>query len=135
MKKQVVMLAVALLLGATSIFAYGKKSNDGVINDNAIKNYLVGMKSDNEGLRFSCAYLLGEYKIEKAIIPLMAMLHNEKTEEGRIVAALSLIKIGTGQSIFAVKQAATFDKSERVRNLCSLFYNHYAVSNSSESGL
>ncbi len=135
MKKQVVMLVAVLLLGATSIFASGKKSNDGVINDKAIKNYMIGLKSDNVGLRFSCAYLLGEYKIEKAIIPLMAMLHNEKTEEGRIVAALSLIKIGTGQSIFAVKQAATFDKSERVRNLCSLFYNHYAVSNSSESEL
>ncbi len=133
MKKQVVMLVVALLLGAASIFAHEKKTNDGVISDNSIKNYLVGLKSENDGLRFSSAYLLGEYKIEKAVIPLMAILHNEKTEEGRIVAALSLIKIGTGQSIFAVKQAATFDNSERVRNLCTLFYSHYAAASTSGS--
>ena len=135
MKKQFVMLVVALLVGVTSIFAHEKKIDEGVINDNAVKNYLVGLKSDKDGLRFSCAFLIGEYKIEKAIIPLMKMLHNEKTDEGRIMAALSLVKIGTGKSVFAVKQAAIFDKSERVRNLCSIFYNHYVISNSSGTEL
>lgn len=132
MKKQVVMLVAVLLIGATSIFARTDESDYVVISDNSMKNYLVGLKSDNDGLRYSCAFLLGEYKIKKAVIPLMAMLHNEKTEEGRIMAALSLVKIGTGKSIFAVKQASIFDNSERVRNLCSVFYNHYSIQHSDD---
>jgi len=57
----------------------------------------------------------------------MKMLHDEKTEEGRIIAALSLVKIGNAMGIYAVKEAAEKDNSQRVRNLCARFYNTYAA--------
>ena len=58
-------------------------------------------------------------------MPLIKMLHSEKEESARIQAALSLIKIGDPKGVFMVKQAAKFDESRRVRNLCSKFYNAY----------
>ena len=89
------------------------------------ENLLEGVNSDNLGLRINSAFYLGEYKSEKAVLPLVKMLHNEKEESARIQAALSLIKIGNPKGVFMVKQAARFDESKRVRNFCSKFYNAY----------
>ena len=126
MKKQVVILAATLLImGLTLTFGQAENSNiDKRITKDAVANYLRGLNSDNQGIRLSCAYYIGEYKISEAMIPLMKMLHNDKSECGRIMAALALTKIASGQSIYAVKQASKFDSSQRVRDLCYKFYNH-----------
>ena len=88
----------------------------------AVTNLLIGLNSDNYGLRTSSAFMLGEIKAEEAVIPLMRMLRTEKNEDGRIVAAFALYKINSAKAIFAVKQAIKFDDSERVRKMCSNFY-------------
>ena len=56
------------------------------------------------------------------MIPLLGLLHNAECEEIRILAALSLCKIGDARGLYAVKRAAIFDDSERVKRLCDLFY-------------
>lgn len=71
------------------------------------------------------AFLLGSQKCPKAVIPLMTMLHQDKEESSRIVAALSLCLLGDERGTFAVKRAAQFDDSARVRMLCAWYYNQY----------
>lgn len=88
----------------------------------AVKNLLIGLQSDNYGLRTSSAFMLGEIKAEEAVLPLMHMLTTEKSEDARIVAALALYKIDNPKGIFAVKQAIKFDESGRVRKMCTNFY-------------
>ena len=125
MKKNILTLAVSLLLiSAVSLYAATPETtgNENKITKEVIDNLLVGLHSDNLGLRLSCAYYLGEYNAGEAVIPLMRLLHNDKTDEGRIVAALSLMKISSDKAHFAVKQAGRMDDSERVRKLCSRFY-------------
>lgn len=85
-------------------------------------NLLAGIESTNFGLRTSAAMMLGDLKSDKAVFALMNMLRNEDDERARIVAALSLYKIGSSVGLYAVKQQARFDQSERVRKLCTLFY-------------
>ena len=58
------------------------------------------------------------------LIPL-DILHNNQSEELRILAALSLYKIGDSRGIYAIKQAIKFDESERVSRLCETFYKAY----------
>lgn len=94
-----------------------------------IKNLLVGVKSDNYGLRTSSAFLLGEFQADESVIELLGMLHNEESDDARIMAALSLLKIEDERGIFAIKQAVKYDKSERVRKICEKFYNHYLEKN------
>lgn len=84
-------------------------------------NLLVGLKSDNLGLKTSSAYYLGEYGSSRSVNSLMSVLKNGETEEERISAAVALMKINTEQAKFAVKQRAKFDDSERVRRLCAMF--------------
>lgn len=93
------------------------------MNENQIlENLLIGMKSYNKGLCASSTYLLGELCIRKGVIPLLSLLHNAECEEVRILAALSLCKIGDARGIYAVKRACIYDESERVKKLCNLFY-------------
>jgi hypothetical protein len=70
------------------------------------------------------AYLLGEARCPKAVIPLMSMLRNGLESE-RIVAALALCRIGDARGSFAVKRAAEFDESAKVRRLCAWYYDQY----------
>lgn len=91
------------------------------------QNYIQGLKSDNCGLRVSCAYFLGEMKSTKAVIPLMDLLNTCARDEVRLIAALSLIKIGDERGIFLVKRQAEFCDNERVRQLCERIYNSYIL--------
>jgi hypothetical protein len=89
------------------------------------ENLLVGAKSDNEGLRISSSYYLGETKSEDAVIPLLDILHNDKSEQARIMAALSLFKIGDSRGIYAIKKSSKSDESETVKKMCKIFYSMY----------
>ncbi|MGE5362490.1 MAG: HEAT repeat domain-containing protein [Bacteroidota bacterium] len=89
------------------------------------ENLMVGLRSENTGLSTSTAYYLGELKSRKAVIDLMRMLHNSDDESVRILSALSLIKIDDARGVFAVKRAAQFDKSQRVKRMCAIFYNSW----------
>ena len=127
MRKQVIV--VTLLLSGLFISqpAVAGDLESGTSNKSVEANLLVGIDSDNEGLRMSSAYYLGELKSEKAVIPLMRMLREEDGEAVRIVAALSLIKIEDPQGLFMVKRTADFNELERVRKLSGQFYNSYIV--------
>jgi len=93
------------------------------LNENQIfENLLIGTNSCNKGLCASSVYMMGELCCEKSVIPLLSILHNAECEEIRILAALSLCKIGDARGVFAVKRSALFDESERVKRLCDLFY-------------
>lgn len=92
-------------------------------------NLLVGLKSENFGLRTSSAYMLGEMKSENAVNPLTEMLREESDERARIAAALALIKIGTERSVYMVQMGAKFNESQRVRNLCEKFYYAFLINN------
>ncbi len=130
MKKTMHLTLVAMLVLLFSVTTLaGNKTNEKkeTAHKAAIENLLVGLSSNNYGLKTSSAYVLGELKAEKAVIPLMRMLHNEKTEDARIVAALSLYKIGNPVGIYAVKMARKFDSSERVRKMCSNYYFHFVT--------
>lgn len=93
--------------------------------DLVITNLINGINSENQGLKTSSTYFLGEIKADEAVIPLMNILKSDDNEESRIMAALSLVKIGDRRGIFAIKQAIKFDSSERVQKMCSIFYQNY----------
>lgn len=85
-------------------------------------NLLKGLSSTNEGLKFSSAYLLGEIESENAVDHLVNMLRSHDDENFRIMAALSLTKIGTQRALFMVKRVGKFTNSEKVAQFCETFY-------------
>lgn len=91
----------------------------------AVKNLLNNLNSENKGVRESSASMLGDLKAEEGAMPLIAMLQNDPNESSRIVAALSLSKIGEARGTSAVRQAVRSDESRLVRLLCAWFTNQY----------
>ena len=117
-----IILTTIILFSAT-LFSQPVPKRTIQMNEAQIsENLLIGINSCNKGLCASCTYLIGELCCKKSVIPLLSLLHNAECEEIRILAALSLCKIGDARGVFAVKRAAIFDESQRVKRLCDLFY-------------
>jgi hypothetical protein len=90
-----------------------------------IASLMMAIESDNQGLKESAAFVLGEIKCTQAVVPLMRFLHDGECESTRAVAALALTLIGDPRGVYAVKQAVTHDPSKRVQLQCAYFYNQY----------
>jgi HEAT repeat protein len=126
MKSKIVLFAVSLIL----IFSFQilpQEIADQKISakEACIKTLLEGIGTDNKGLQAGCAYMLGELCCDRGVVTLLDILHNNQSEELRILAALSLYKIGDSRGIYAIRQAIKFDESERVSRLCETFYKAY----------
>ncbi len=126
MIKYFVAIVVTLTFAFTSYAA--EPTSAAKKSTNAFEqNLLVGLGSDNEGLQTSAAYYLGEIKSNKAVLPLMKILHSSQSEDARIMAALSLYKIGDERGLFAVKENGRFDESEKVRRMCENFTRTHQI--------
>ena len=129
MKTSVVVIAMLALMVMASTMLVAEESSRTLTPEQyarAEKNLLAGLQSDNQGLREGSAYMLGELKSSRGVIPLMAMLKNSADETSRVVAALALTRIGDARGVYAVKRAATFDESPQVQQKCAFFVNAYA---------
>jgi HEAT repeat protein len=134
-------LSIAYLIFALIILlvvSINAENYSNVKKESAVKNLTLGLSSNNSGLRVSSALVLGqlidkkivdEGNSKQALIPLMKMLNNGKSDEERISAALALYKIGDGRGIYKLKTAAKFDESERVKNICFKLYYEFNKNN------
>ena len=121
MKRIFIIFALLIFISSSSIYSQDSMEVFSKLTDEDIElNLLEGVKSDNLGLKVSAAYFLGERKSQKSVIPLMKILREDKSPEARIMAALSLFKIGDERGLFAVKQAIKFDDNDQVKKMCEI---------------
>lgn len=118
------LIAVVFLISDVNAISSPTKEHI-YIRANAIKSLTNGLHSDNVGLRTSSIFMLGELKSNESVIELMRILREDEFEEARILAALSLYKIGDARGINAVKQRIKFDESDRVKRICQLLYQSF----------
>lgn len=86
------------------------------------QNLLIGINSENTGLRASAAFVAGEIKSDHLVIPLMKLFREEKNDKVRISAALALLKIGDARGIKLIEFASRFDDCCQVKDLCKKFH-------------
>jgi hypothetical protein len=126
MKKSIVLFASVFVIA----FAVPSMAKESILPLNADKklieeNLFIGLASDNLGLQRSCALMLGKIESEKAVVPLMAVLHNNADENIRAAAAWALCKIGDARGVYAVKMAVKYDESTKVQATCAWYYEHF----------
>lgn len=106
-----------------------------------VDNLTEGIKSDNTGLQTSSALVMYDLINEsylkssdasKAMIPLLKMLDEGKTEEERIAAAVALYQLGNSIGIYRLNGVARFDDNERVASVCRNLYYTYHKLNGTE---
>jgi len=126
MKSTISLFAVSLfLLLSIQILPQETADQNSSEMEACFKTLQQGLGSDNLGLQAGCTYMVGELCCQRSVICLMKLLHNSSSEELRILAALSLYKIGDSRGIYAVKQSIKFDESKRVQRMCEIFYKAY----------
>ena len=126
MKKSIVLLATVLVIAS----AMPSMAKESVLPPNADKklieeNLFLGLASGNLGLQRSCALMLGKIQSERAVVPLMAVLHNSTDENIRAAAAWALCKIGDARGVYAVKMAVKYDESMKVQATCAWYYENF----------
>ena len=100
-------------------------------------NLTAGIESENSGLQTSSALvlydLINESYIEssdasKAMIPLLRLLDNGKTDEERIAAAVALYQLGNAIGIYRLRGVAVFYDNEKVAAICkNLYYTYHKL--------
>lgn len=99
-----------------------------------VDNLTVGIESQNTGLHTSAALvmfdLINEAYLEsgdasKAMVPLLKLLNEGKTNEERIAAAVALYQLGNPVGIYRLRGVAVFDNNEKVAMICKNLYVTY----------
>lgn len=118
------LIALIILFAFISLRA---NNNESAKAKQVEQNLLVGVQSENDGLRISSAYYLGEMKSTDAVFHLTKMLREDKNTGARLMAALSLVKIEDEQGLYMVKRTALFNSSERVRRMSDKLYYAFLI--------
>ncbi|MDH3267524.1 MAG: HEAT repeat domain-containing protein [Ignavibacteria bacterium] len=130
MKSSIILFAVSLILiFSFQILPQETADQNSSEMEACFKTLLNGLNSDNLGSQAGCTYIIGELCCQRSVITLLKMLRDCPSEELRILAALSLYKIGDSRGIYAIKQAIKFDESKRVQRMCEIFYKAYIQGN------
>ncbi len=135
-KNYLVIMLIAILFAIPSTFTKAQTNGNicgsvAAISKVAEQNFLNGLKSENTGLRKSCIYFAGKYKISGAVLPLMAQLRKEKDIETKILIALSLYELGDARGMYLVKVVSDNDDNLKVRKRCTAIYDKYVQDRSS----
>jgi len=105
-----------------------------------VENLIIGINSENEGLKTSAAMVMTEVidnaiaspeDFSSSLIPLLNMLDNGSTEMERISAAVALYSLNNGIGVYRLRGSARFDASEKVRIVSkNLYYAFHTLNNS-----
>ena len=130
LNKKFALLTIVLVFMLSS---FSKANQESLIpaDKNAKKeaNYLSALNSDNESVRINSAYMLGEMRSKKAVIPLMDMFRQNKDKGAKLVAALSLLKIGDARGIFLIKRSIELNENEGITIILQHFIRDFGSQN------
>ncbi len=118
-----VLFAAAILGSNTAAFADGSEHR--ALTKLEEFNYLVGLGSDNVGLKKSCIYFIGQYKIESAVDLLVEELKKSNDPEVKILAAMSLYMIGNEKGINAIYKFGVTSPNDKVKEALLTIHDEY----------
>ncbi|MCX6169813.1 MAG: HEAT repeat domain-containing protein [Ignavibacteriales bacterium] len=126
--KKAVLTVLTVLVLASVTMGQSTKSANPLFKENAIKNLIVGIQSENNGLRESAIYLAGKYEITEVVETLVDQFKRETDPKMRVLIALALYKIGDEKGMDAIYAAAVNDSDSKVKRICNAIVNEYNTS-------
>ncbi len=124
------LFAVQTLSAQVTEFPVEKKSA-------IVDNLTTAIVSEDTGLHTSGALVLSDLINESylessdasnAMIPLLRLLNNGKTDEERIAAAVAIYQLGNPIGIYRLRGVAVFDDNEKVATVCkNLYYTYHKL--------
>lgn len=93
----------------------------------AIKNLIVGIKSENTGLMKSSVYFAGKYQLKETVPALIERLKCANDPNCKVLIALSLYMIGEEEGITAIQQIITENDNAYVKHMLNAICNEYSI--------
>ncbi len=120
-KDSKVLLLTVLVLFAMSSFLNSQTliNQEIELTDAAIKSILQGIKSKNDGVKRSCIYFAGKYKIQEASECLVEELPSLDDSELCSMLVWSLYQIGNESCCKELQIIVKNHDSEELKNFCS----------------
>jgi hypothetical protein len=114
--------------------AYGRQDTGYDLPRIAIDNYLTGAQSDNDGLKASCIYFIGKYRVLEANSQLIKEIGNTEDEDLKILIAWSIYRIGDGAGLAKLDQLAANSESQNLKSFCSNLHGIKMLENALSQG-
>ena len=126
-KNKIFSIVLVLLMILPASFALAQNNSIKDITDHkyALDNLLVGIKSDNEGVRRSSIYYAGKYKISEAEQALIEQLKIEPNPNTRTLIAFVLFELGSEEGLAEVQKLAHSDIDQNVRRMSTHLIHEY----------
>ena len=125
---------IMLFFSTTLLFSQAKSDTGYDLPQIAIDNYLAGALSDNHGLKASCIYFLGKYKVLEANSQLIEQIGDTEDESLKILIAWSLYRIGEDSGLDKLEYMAVNSKSQDVKAFCSNLHGIKMLENALSEG-
>jgi hypothetical protein len=108
---------------SVNLFGQGSENVEFNLNDTAVKNLKLGIKSENTGLRENSIKFAGIYLVEESAATLLEQLATEKDPCLRIAIVKALYLIDNYKFINEIKSLAVTDSDGQVRKFASNLYS------------
>ena len=119
------VMEVILILLATLI-STSVTLGQNVREKRAIANLIVGINSENEGVRKASIYFSGKYQFDHTTDALIKQLNVELNPSIRISIALALYKIGNEKGLEAICNCTSMENDGHVRRIYEAIVEEYA---------
>ncbi len=119
-------LLVAIVIATLNIsVAQEIKNRNIVLPEYAVKNFINGIRSENEGVKYSSIYLAGKYKVSGTVDALIERLKIDDDLNCRFICAVSLIMIGEERGIKAAIDSRVLEVNASAKEKWHLISSQY----------
>lgn len=124
------LVAVLFILLVTDTFGQNQKISDLSKHKYALQNLVIGIHSENKGVRESSIYLAGQYRFIDTENALIEQLKVEKDSDIKVLIGLALFRMNSETGMNELQMLTKKDSNPRVRRMSQAIYNEYLVINS-----
>lgn len=125
-----ILVAVLFFLLVSNSFGQNQKIADLSKHKYALQNLIMGIQSENDGVRESSIYLAGQYRFIDTEDALIKQLKVERRSDIKVLIGLALFRMNSEKGMNELQRAALRDKDQHVKNMSQAIYNEYLVINS-----
>lgn len=120
-----VAFAALALVQTANVFSQENIKEKLFQHPTAVNDLMIGIQSENDGLRKSSIYFAGKYRIREVVSALIDQMDQEKNPSIRILIANSLFRIGDERGMEKIIAVAAKDDNGKVRRICSALVREY----------
>jgi hypothetical protein len=127
------LVVILFFFLVTDSFGQNQKISEVSKHKYALQNLVIGIHSENEGVRESSIYLAGQYRFIDTEDALIKQLKVEKKSDIKVLIGLALFRMNSEKGMSELQRLASADENPRVSRMSYAIYNEYLVNNSNRT--